>query len=102
MRTTLDMDDDVLAAAIELACGQEDVGRQGDFRPCQASLGGSGRSSAVGHSAVGHARVGQPGDGHGEPKYHIRLMFRTGPAVTPETVGKRPEDDTWWNAPGRD
>jgi hypothetical protein len=75
MRTTLDIDDDVLAAAKELASGQK-------------TTAGKVISDLV-RKALTH-----PAD-QSEPRYRsgLRLMPRTEEIVTPEMVDKLLEDD---------
>jgi hypothetical protein len=75
MRTTLDIDDDVLAAAKELASGQKTT---------------AGKViSDLARKALTH-----PAD-RDEPRYRngLRLMPRTEGIVTPEMVGRLLEDD---------
>jgi hypothetical protein len=76
MRTTLDIDDDVLAAAKELAVGQK-------------TTAGKVISDLARKALIGPAV-------QEEPKYRngFRLMPRTGTVITPEMVEQLLEDDT--------
>jgi hypothetical protein len=83
MRTTLDIDDDVLAAAIELACGQKTTAGK-----VISGLARRALADPPGQSAA----AGQNGQ-----KYRIAFRLtssRTAPVMTPETADKLPEDGT--------
>jgi hypothetical protein len=82
MRTTLDIDDDVLAAAIGLACGQK-------------TTAGKVISGLARTALSGPAGPSEPA-GQEQPKYRVgfRLMSRTGTVIPPDRVDKLPEDDT--------
>jgi hypothetical protein len=82
MRTMLDIDDDVLAAAIELACGQKTT---------------AGKViSGLARSALSSPASQQAPSGEQPPKYRVSFqsMSRTGTVMTPDRVSKLPEDDT--------
>jgi hypothetical protein len=81
MRTTLDIDDDVLAAAIELACGQKTTAGK--------VISGLARTALS-------APAGPSEPARDEPqKYRVsfRFMSRTGMVIGPDTVDKLPEDN---------
>jgi Arc/MetJ family transcription regulator len=87
MRTTLDIDDDVLAAAIELASGQRTTaGKVISGLARRALAGPAGQSDPEGQAAAGQE----------EQKFCIsfRLMSAAALVITPGTAGKLPEDDT--------
>jgi hypothetical protein len=87
MRTTLDIDDDVLAAAIELACGQKTTAGKVISGLARTALSGPVLSDLASRS---EAASEEP------PKYQVsfRLMSITGTGVRTNTVDKLPEDDT--------
>jgi hypothetical protein len=83
MRTTLDIDDDVLAAAIELACGRKTTAGK--------VISGLARTALSGPAGQSELACEEP------PKYRVsfRLMSGTSTVITPDTVDKLPEDDAW-------
>jgi hypothetical protein len=85
MRTTLDIDDDVLAAAIELASGQRTTAGK--------VISGLARRALAG--PAGQSPEGQAADQE-EQQFRIgfRLMSGAALVITPETAGQLPEDDT--------
>jgi hypothetical protein len=83
MRTMLDIDDDVLAAAIELACGQKTTAGK--------VISGLARTALSGPAGQSEPACEEP------PKYRIsfQLMSGTSAVIMPDTVDKLPEDDAW-------
>jgi hypothetical protein len=84
----LDIDDDVLAAAIELACGQKTTAGK--------VISGLARSALSGPILSGPA-VQLELHGAEPPKYRVsfRLMSRTGAVIAPDKAGKLQEDGAW-------
>jgi hypothetical protein len=81
MRTTLDIDDDVLAAAIELACGQKTTAGK-----VISGLARTALSAVAGASEPAFEET---------QKYRVsfRLMSRSGMVIGTDTVDKLPDGD---------